>query len=88
MTQLLEPDLSGEADGRLALIVTCNPDPQFYDETTHVMEFSAIARQIRVVRRVDSGLRTGIQHVIRCLSNYYMILCSTQCKEETVDTKW
>ena len=49
LTQILQNDLSGL--GRLCLIVTVNPSPKFYDETSHVMEFSAIAREVQVKKQ-------------------------------------
>lgn len=54
LTQILEPDL---AAGHLDLIVTVNPDPIFFDVSTHVMEFSAVARDVRITNHVDSGMK-------------------------------
>lgn len=60
LTQLLAPDLSGS--GELALIVCVNGAPEFFDETTHVLEFSAVAGKVQLVQRprIDTGLHSTV----------------------------
>lgn len=45
------------------IIVTVNVDPEWFDETSHVMEFSAIARSVRVTKaRIDTGITRLLLH--------------------------
>lgn len=46
LTRLFQPFFCGK--GKACMIVNINQHPSTYDETLHVMKFSAIARQVRV----------------------------------------
>mmetsp|Transcript_8586 Transcript_8586/g.26635 ORF Transcript_8586/g.26635 Transcript_8586/m.26635 type:complete len:944 (-) Transcript_8586:5405-8236(-) len=57
LTRLLQDLFSGNA--RAVMFVNLCPDPADFDESVHVLKFSAIATQITTVTRVDTGLRTN-----------------------------
>lgn len=52
LTQLLKNGLSGKED--ISMIVNINPSKQMYNETQHVLKFSAIAKEI-VLERTESS---------------------------------
>ncbi|XP_044252288.1 kinesin-like protein subito isoform X2 [Tribolium madens] len=53
LTQLFQNALSGFED--IAMIVTINPSREMFDESQHVLKFSALASDIRVVERRPEG---------------------------------
>ena len=54
LTQILQRPLSGVED--VAIIVNINPDPLMFDETLHVFDFSAIAKDIIVEQQKNVHL--------------------------------
>ena len=47
LTRLFQSILQG--DGKACMIVNVNQDPSFFDETLHVLEFSAVASEVGFV---------------------------------------
>lgn len=52
LTELFQPFFTGE--GRTVMIVNANPYDTGFDENNHVMRFSAVAKEVQIVREADS----------------------------------
>jgi kinesin family protein 20 len=68
LTQILEYELTSSQKGALTFIININPSHKCYDETSHVMEFSVIARELKPqpLSKIDSGLpNNGLNRLVQ-----------------------
>ncbi|CAO1636400.1 unnamed protein product [Parajaminaea phylloscopi] len=64
LTELFQPFFTGE--GRTIMIVNANPYDTGFDENSHVMKFSAIAKEVQIQHsQTGSGARSQVIHRIK-----------------------
>lgn len=61
LTELFQPFFTGE--GRTVMIVNANPYDTGFDENSHVMKFSAVAKEVQIVRNAEPGRERAVHRV-------------------------
>ena len=57
--------MASQGDGRVVMIVNVNPHSSAYEETSHVLKFSAIAKEVTTKQAVKSRIDTGLTRIKR-----------------------
>lgn len=61
LTELFQPFFTGE--GRTVMIVNANPYDTGFDENSHVMKFSAVAKEVQIVRNGEVGRERSVHRL-------------------------